>query len=274
MAAAVKTLLSIAGTSPTSGAGVGADVQVFRDFGYHGLWVPTTLIDQDTTAIRDARPVQPKWMRGAISTALVAGRPEAIKLGVLHNPDLCLAVAESLPQGCPVVLDPVLASGWGTPLHQRALGAAIVAHLMPTVTLITPNVPEAEALTGRAITDLTTAQDAAKALIALGAKAVLLKGGHLPGAPGDVLATEYGCEVLANEVPFVADVHGTGCHLSSALAALLAAGGTLRGACLGARRYLIACVSVARNLPGGGRPVVVHGTATAKAGRAALRGLV
>ena len=264
-----KTLLSIAGTSPISGAGVTADVQVFRDFGFHGVWVPTALVDQDTTAIRAVHPVDPGWITRAIRNATASARPVGVKIGMVHNEAVLGAVVDALEPlvgKVPIVSDPVLASGWGTPLHEQALADKICDRLLSMVTVITPNVPEAEQLSGRTITDLAEAEAAAQTLIECGANAVLLKGGHLAGAPGDVLARrKAGSVVLTNDVQFAADVHGTGCHLSSAIAALLALGFSLDEAVRRARRYLVACVSVARPLLGGGRPLIVHGTETAAA---------
>ena len=193
-----------------------------------------------------------------------------LKIGLVHNHsvlDAIIDAIEPLAESFPVVVDPVLASGWGTPLPEVALADAIRDRLLPLATLITPNIPEAEQLTGCEISDLSGADVAARALLAQGAKAVLVKGGHLTGAPGDVLAQVDGSAVLSNDVQFAADVHGTGCHLSSAILALLAQGYSVSEACRRARRYLVACVSIAQPLPSGGRPVIVHGEETAAAAR-------
>lgn len=265
-----RTLLSIAGTSPISGAGVTADIQVFRDFGFHGAWVPTALIDQDTTEIRSIQPVDCGWLACAIRSAAASAQPVGIKIGLVHNHAVLEAIVDAIEpfaESIPIVVDPVLASGWGTPLHELALADGIRDRLLPLATIVTPNIPEAEQLTGCQIPDLTAAEVAARAILAQGAKAVLLKGGHLTGAPGDVLAQQDGSAVLSNDVQFAADVHGTGCHLSSAILALLAHGFSLSEACRRARRYLVACVSIALPLPGGGRPVILHGSETTASAR-------
>ncbi len=264
------TLLTIAGTSPTLGAGVGADVQVFRDFGYEPLWVPTVLLDQDTRTVRSRQSVDPGWLTGTISTAVRVGQPKAIKIGLLPSPatvDAVLTGLGSVPRDTPIVLDPVLSTGSGVSLHEDGLVHCLRDTLLKRVALLTPNIPEAEALTGRSIKTLAEAESAAAALVERGARAVLLKGGHLPDAPGDVLATPDSTRVLSNDAQFGVDVHGTGCHLSSALAALLAQGHDIDTACRRARRYLVFCVSLARCLPGGGRPIIPHNDETQSVAR-------
>lgn len=260
-----STLLTIAGTSPTLGAGVGADIQVFRDFGFQAVWVPTILLDQDTRTVRSRQSVDPGWLTSTLSTAVRVGQPKAIKIGLLPSPAVVDAVVTGLQgvhRDTPIVLDPVLSTGSGASLHDDGLVDRLRATLLKRVALVTPNVPEAEALTGRSIKTLADADSAAALLVERGARAVLLKGGHLPDAPGDVLATADSTRVLSNDAQFGVDVHGTGCHLSSALAALLAQGVDLDTACRSARRYLVFCVSLARCLPGGGRPIIPHNDET------------
>jgi len=264
----VRTLLTIAGTDPTSGAGVTADLQVFGDFGYHGLWVPTAAIDQDSASIHDIHALPAVVIGRMVRRISQGGRPSGVKVGVLFSAEAAERVAESLAPaagGRPVVVDPVLASGLGDTLARADLVSVLREQILPISTLLTPNIPEAEQLIGRSITDLDSAGRAARELVSFGARAVLIKGGHLPGAPGDVLCVDDEVTTLPNEEHFVEDVHGTGCHLSSAITALLADGLSIPTAVRRAREYLSACVRSAKRLDGegqAGRLLIVHGPLT------------
>lgn len=269
----LKTLLTIGGTDPTSGAGIAADLNVFRDFGYHGLSVPTLAIAQSSDEVSSLGPVDTRVFEAALNIAFESGRPLAIKLGVLGTIDNVRAVVAALSQieeNVPVVLDPVLAATSGSSLADPGFVPTLIEQLLPLCDVVTPNIPEAEQLTGMTIDDLETAKVAGTKLVNAGAKAVLVKGGHLPGAPGDVLVSRQTVQVLANTTQFAVDVHGTGCHLSSALAALLVDGLSVVRACRGARTYLQNCVEAAATLEGEirqgrGRPIIVHGLTTVQA---------
>lgn len=276
-------LLSIAGTDPTSGAGISADLATFRDFGGYGTSVVTALVDQGTSALGSVLPTPEPFFARQLARLFAELPPRAVKIGLVPTPGLVMQLAsalDALAPDTPRVLDPVLSNGRGEALVAPGTEEAIAAALLPRVTLITPNAPEAERLTGLAVADLDGALRAARALVARGARAALVKGGHLPGAPGDVLAWEGGETVLHNESGgggdaargggVRPDVHGTGCHLASATAALLAYGTPLRAACEGARAYLSEAVQAAARPGPGARHVVLHGPATVAAATAAL----
>ncbi len=257
----VPIVLIAAGTDPSGGAGVLADVRVCDELGCWGMPVVTAVVAQSTLGVRGFDGVSPSMVL-AQWDAVVDDCPVAVvKLGMLGT----AAVAEALVSrlcavretGVPVVFDPVLASEAGRPLARQALVAVIRDELVGHVDVLTPNVPEAEVLLGRSISSVEELQEAALALVELGARSVLLKGGHLAGSPGDALAWRGGGVLfLANDVVVDADVHGTGCHLASAIAAHLAHGLALEDAIRGARSYLLEKFLTARWRPGRGREIL------------------
>jgi hydroxymethylpyrimidine/phosphomethylpyrimidine kinase len=179
---------------------------------------------------------------------------DAVKTGMLGDAAAIEAVAETLAQhapGVPLVADPVMVAKGGARLLRTDALDAFVTRLLPLASLLTPNLPEAEALLGMAIPDAATMHAAAAALLRLGVPAVLLKGGHLPGDEVvDLLATADGIEAFAAPRIVSLHTHGTGCTLASAIAAGLAQGMTLRASVLRARAYVRAAIATA---PGFGK---------------------
>lgn len=234
----VRIALSIAGSDPTGGAGLQQDLQVFRSFGVHGAAVVTAITVQDTVKVHRVLPAFPNVVLEQIRILVRDVRPDAVKLGMLASDDVArmvdLGLAEILrgrPDPPPLVIDPVLAASDGTPLLERRAVATLVG-LFADATLVTPNLPETERLTGRDVSSERAVEIAARAFLdELGARAVLVKGGHRDGAPDDLLAERgaSGHELrwLRAERLEGAPVHGTGCALAAAVAAGLALGGGL-----------------------------------------------
>ncbi len=245
----MRVALSIAGSDPTGGAGLQADLQVFRAFGVHGAGVVTALTVQDTAKVHQVLPVFPNVVLAQLRTLLRDLRPDAVKLGMLASDDVARSVelglrelaghAEGRP---PLVIDPVLAASDGTPLlERRAWG--VLQDLIGQATLVTPNLSEAGLLTGCDVSTDEGVEAAACALVSnLGAGAALVKGGHREGPPRDLLAVRAGGSVslqwLEAERIDVGPVHGTGCALASAITASLAKGETLTSAVAHARRFV------------------------------------
>lgn len=261
------TLLTIAGTDPSSGAGIQVDLQVFAKLGFHGTSVITALLWQDTRTVSGWHIPPPEVVAHQLDVILKDIPPTAIKIGVLPTPQIVEAVASRLPTHCPIVHDPVLESGDGT----RALVTpgtldAMRLHLFPHVTLLTPNIPEAmtiihHAHKAPAPTSLTHLAERVREVT--GVAHVLLKAGHAK-AHGDmihdVLASASGTIAL-QPLPRHAlerGVRGTGCQLSSALAAHLARGLTIQDAANLARRDLWAWLGSRTFSPGQGRDVIGH----------------
>jgi hydroxymethylpyrimidine kinase/phosphomethylpyrimidine kinase len=245
----MRVALSIAGSDPTGGAGLQADLQVFRALGVHGAGVITALTVQDTGKVHQVLPAFPNVVLEQLRTLLADVTPDAVKLGMLASDDVARMVElglrelDGLPtERPPIVVDPVLAASDGTPLlERRALG--ILQDLVAQATLVTPNLAEAETLTGCDTSSEEGSEAAATALVAgLGARAALLKGGHRDGPPRDLLALREGGATslrwLDGERVDVGPVHGTGCALASAAAAELAKGREIVEAVENARRFV------------------------------------
>lgn len=236
----MRAVLAIAGLDSSGGAGLARDVATITGMGLHAKVAATAVTAQSLAAVRRVVPLAPELVAAQIAAAFEDLAPSAVKVGMLGTPEVAAAVAAALAQAhaSNVVVDPVLASTSGTPLLAGAPGAGVTGEkdvepraaaasaldpLFRLATLVTPNVPEAEALLGRQITDRDGMAAAADDLLARYGCAVLLKGGHL-GLADDCLASSEGTAWVG--VPAVAggSAHGTGCMLSSAIAAGLATG--------------------------------------------------
>jgi hydroxymethylpyrimidine/phosphomethylpyrimidine kinase len=245
--------LSIAGSDPTGGAGLQADLQVFRSLGVHGAGVITALTVQDTAKVHQVLPAFPNVVLAQLRTLLADFTPDAVKIGMLGSDDVARMVdlgLRELPdapaQRPPIVIDPVLAASDGTPLLERRAMAAL-QDLISQATLVTPNLSEAESLTGCDVSTEEGSEAAASALVTnLGATAALLTGGHRDGPPHDLFAQRDGGSVslswLEGERAPVGPVHGTGCALASAITANLARGSDLQDAVAAGRRFVAAAL--------------------------------
>lgn len=250
----MQTALSIAGSDPTGGAGLQADLQVFRHFDLHGCGVITALTVQDSHGVHSVLPVFPSVVLDQLRVLLDDLQPHAVKIGMLATDDVVRNVAlglDRLDANVPVVLDPVLAASDGSTLLERRAWPAL-RELIASTTLVTPNLAEAEALTE---TDVSTAggiESAARLLVAeIGAAGALLKGGHRDGPPNDLLAfRSHGADAVAlhwfegERLP-VESVHGTGCALASAITACLAHGDPLLEAVERGREFIAMALSKA-----------------------------
>lgn len=266
----MASLLTIAGTDPSGGAGIPVDLQVFRDFGYHGLSVVTAVVAQNTTGVRSFEPVDGTHIADQIDAVLDDIPVGAVKIGMLATAAAVRSVAASLSgidAATPVVYDPVLASGGGDARLERAgMVEALGDGLLERVDWLTPNIPEAETLLDVSIDRPAEMERAAVELLELGPSAILLKVGHLSkeGAEmSDLLALRG--EGREPQVTWLTplqripeDVRGTGCQLSSALAAALADGDHGGPAAERARRYLNDLLHHRRRTIGRGRPVIVR----------------
>ncbi len=255
-------VLSVAGTDPTGGAGIHADLKTFSALGAYGLAVVTAVVAQNTTGVRGVHPVPAASVTAQLDAVFDDVRIDAVKIGMLGNRDVITAVAEALDRFRPpvVVLDPVMVAKSGDRLLQPDAVDALRRQLVPRADLITPNIPEAADLLDQGEAgDVAAMVDQAGRLVAGGARRVLLKGGHL-GGPGsvDVLLGDGGCDRL--EAPRVAtnNDHGTGCTLSSAVAALRPQRPDWPAAVRDAKAYLTAALQGADRLDVGAGHGPVH----------------
>jgi hydroxymethylpyrimidine/phosphomethylpyrimidine kinase len=264
-------VLTIAGTDPSGAAGIQADSFVIQQHGLPAASVITAVLAQNTCGVQQLYPMSAAQITAQLDSALGDLPIAAIKIGLVPTPEAAEAISAAiarLPVTVPVVLDPVLSSGDGrralvAPGTTEAL-AAMLAALAPRVRVWTPNAPEAAALSGLEVQTGEQALRAAATLSAGGAH-VLLKAGHLLREDGwlrDVWGSAGEAALLEPLAAIPQDVRGTGCHLSSALAAQLALGSAPREAALLARRYLGALLHAARWSPGHGRMIIQHGART------------
>jgi len=244
------SVLTIAGSDSGGGAGIQADLKTFAAHGLHGLSAIAALTAQNTQGVTAGNVAARSVLGGQIDACFADFRIAAVKLGMLANARVINAVADALEEHDPkfIVLDPVMVASSGARLLEEAALDALKKRLLPLATVITPNIPEAELLLGHAIPDGDAAEAALVELMAMGAPAVLLKGGHLPGRKL-VDRLDDGWQLHEFEHPRLkVEGHGTGCTLASAIAAQLALGRKLPEACAFAADY------VHRALAGAYRP--------------------
>jgi hydroxymethylpyrimidine/phosphomethylpyrimidine kinase len=237
--------LTIAGTDPTGGAGIQADLQVFSRCGAHGMAVPTALIVQDSRGVRRVHPVFPTVVEEQLLACFEDAPPAAVKIGALATDEIVRVVARLLDRfgPPPAVLDPVFQASAGAFLLERRAWDTLRQEMIPRVTLITPNLAEAGRLAdAETPTSRASMEEVGRALAGLGAPWVLVKGGHLKEAPTDLLV--HGGKITPYTGKRVnADVHGTGCALSSAIAAGLALGMDVPAAVARAHAYVQAAIA-------------------------------
>ncbi|MGM0557919.1 MAG: bifunctional hydroxymethylpyrimidine kinase/phosphomethylpyrimidine kinase [Myxococcota bacterium] len=266
-----KALLTIAGTDPSGGAGIQVDLQVFRDWGYHGVSAITAVVSQNTVGVTSFDPCRKGLLRSQLEV-LAADVPIAgVKIGMLPTLESVEAV-DAFLEGHrdkldgPIVLDPVLASGeGGTVLSRLGAAEAMLDTLMGKADILTPNLPELETLIGYSITDRADARDAAEELLECGCGAVLFKSGHMEieaEMVSDMLVTADGESTWLEPLERIPmDVHGTGCQLSSAICAALADGMSALEAVEKSRVYLNDLLHTQIRPIGQGRRIIVRAEA-------------
>ncbi len=235
-------LLTIAGSDSGGGAGIQADLKTFAALGCYGMSAITALTAQNTIGVRAIHAAPPEFLDQQIDAVVEDIGVDAVKIGMLHSPEIVRTVAAAIERHrlANVVFDPVMVATSGARLIDEPAVEMLVKELFPRTSLVTPNLDEAALLVGFAIHDDGTLQRAAERLIARGARAVLLKGGHLPGEEVvDLLLTADGRREIWRASRIASrNLHGTGCTLSSAIAARLALGDDLVAAIGAARDYV------------------------------------
>lgn len=245
-------VLIIAGSDSGGGAGIQADIKTVTALGGYAATAVTAITVQNTLGVTGVHPVPIDFIAAQARTVLEDIGADVIKTGMLGGVQVVELVARLLGEaGLPAVVDPVMVAKGGHPLLDSDAVAAVRALMIPGATLLTPNAPEAEALTGVPVLDIDGQRRAAEALLALGARAVLLKGGHLAGSTVvDLLVTGEGETTFEGPRIETRHTHGTGCTLASACAAGLAQGRPLTEAVARAWAYTAEAV---RRAPGFGR---------------------
>ena len=235
-------VLSIAGSDSGGGAGIQADLKTFAALGCYGMTAITALTAQNTLGVRAIVGIPPDMIRDQINAVVEDLGVHAVKIGMLPSADVVQAVAKAIDLHAlqNVVLDPVMVATSGAVLVNNPAIEALVRELFARVVLVTPNLDEASFLVARPLLDQQAMEVAAQELLAMGAQAVLLKGGHLAGhVVHDLLVTQNGKPYWMSAPRIqTGNTHGTGCTLSSAIAAYLALGCSLIEAVESARRYV------------------------------------
>jgi hydroxymethylpyrimidine/phosphomethylpyrimidine kinase len=255
------TALTIAGSDSSGGAGIQADLKTFSALGVYGASALTAVTAQNTCTVSAVHTVPPGMVAAQIRTVLDDIEVHAVKIGMLATSDIIAAVADALSgfHGR-IVLDPVMVAKSGDALLDGDAVSALLKHLVQRADILTPNLPEASRLLSRPpAQSLEDAMSQGRALCGLGARAVLMKGGHAEGAVcTDILVTAENC--WSFEAPRIAtrNTHGTGCSLSSAIAAELAKGAAITDAVSRAHRWLHGAIRAADGLKVGKGHGPVH----------------
>lgn len=257
-------VLAIAGSDSGGGAGIQADIKTVTALGGYAMTAVTAVTAQDTKGVYDIAPIPVQTVVAQMQAVLGDLGADIIKTGMLATTPLIEAVAETLSElapNVPRIVDPVMIATSGDALLQESAISALTSLIMPDVTLLTPNAPEAEMLTGKSVDGVNGQRRAAEALLEMGAKAALVKGGHISGKVIiDVLQTQY--DEFLFEAPRIetGETHGTGCTLASAIATLHGKGLALPDAVNAAREWLFAAIRAAPGF-GAGHGPVHHGWA-------------
>ncbi|MFL6718279.1 MAG: bifunctional hydroxymethylpyrimidine kinase/phosphomethylpyrimidine kinase [Burkholderiaceae bacterium] len=257
-------VLTIAGSDSGGGAGIQADLKTFAALGCYGMSAITAITAQNTLGVAAIQPLPAALLTQQIDAVATDIGVDAVKIGMLHDPEVVLAVAAAIRRHgwTRVVLDPVMVATSGDALIARETVAVLVRELFPLATVVTPNLDEAALLLGRPVTREAELAQAAADLLALGAPAMLLKGGHLAGEELVDLLLQAGQppQRYASARIASSNTHGTGCTLSSAIACYLARGHGLAEAVRLARGYVVEAIRHGADVRvGGGHGPLNHG---------------
>ena len=237
-------VLSIAGSDSSGGAGIQADIKTFAALGVYGATAITAITAQNTLGVHAQHAIPPQMVHDQIVATMDDLAPSVVKIGMLANVAIVDAVAEALSSySTPIILDPVIVSTSGHRLLSAEAEKSIIRLLLPMTELLTPNIPEMEALADMPIATLDEKMRAAEQLFRYGAKAILLKGGHEQGdAKCDILFTQTAAGIqsttFTSETIDTRNTHGTGCTLSSAIAAYVARGCNIAEAIFNAKEFV------------------------------------
>ncbi|HHW04238.1 MAG TPA: bifunctional hydroxymethylpyrimidine kinase/phosphomethylpyrimidine kinase [Thermoanaerobacterales bacterium] len=252
----MKLALTIAGSDSGGGAGIQADLKTFSAHGVFGMSVITSITAQNTVGVLGIEDVSPSMVALQMKAVFEDLYPDAVKIGMVSNKEIIEAVAEGLECYKPanVVLDPVMISKTGSQLLKPEAIKALKEKLIPLSTVVTPNLMEAGELSDVEIKDKKDMKEAARKIFAMGAKAVIVKGGHLTGDAADILYDGNDFIELISERIDTENTHGTGCTFSSAIAANLALGYNLADSARKAKEYITGAIRHALDIGKGVGP--------------------
>lgn len=240
----MKKVLSIAGSDCSGGAGIQADIKTFSAHGVFGMSVIVSVVAENTSRVIDIQDITPDMIKKQIDAVFEDIEVDAVKIGMLSTPACMNAVAEKLLEYHPanVVIDPVMYAKNGCPLMDPTSVDTLIKTIIPLADILTPNIPEAEKIAGMQITSASDMETAAKKILAMGCKAIVVKGGHAIGNALDVLYDGekfYHFETARIDTK---NTHGTGCTFSSAIASQLAKGLSLPDAVQKSKEYVTTAI--------------------------------
>lgn len=253
----VHAVLTIAGSDSSGGAGIQADIKTMITNGVYAMSAITALTAQNTTGVRSVMEVSPEFLKDQLDAVFEDIYPEAVKIGMVSSKELIQVIGEKLRfyHAKNVVVDPVMVASSGSSLIKNDGAEAMIKELFPLASLITPNIPEAEVLSGCTIKNKQDMETAAEKLSMLGAKAVLLKGGHSICDADDLLYIKGQKIWIRGRRISNPNTHGTGCTLSSAIASNLAKGMEMEEAVRTAKEYISKALEAGLDLGKGSGPL-------------------
>jgi len=251
--------LTIAGSDPSGGAGIQADLKTFHQRKVYGMSVITLLTVQNTQTLTRVEYLSPELVIAQLDAVLADIKPRAAKTGALGTKEVIEAVAaKAAGFSFPLIVDPVMISKHGGALIEKKAVQALKDHLLPKADLVTPNILEAQELAGMEITDADSLKEAAKVISKFGVKAVLIKGGHRKGKAEDVLYAQKKFFTFSSGRVDTVHTHGTGCTYSAAITAEIAKGNDLNQAVETAKQYISKAIETSPGLGYGSGPVNHH----------------
>ena len=254
----MKKALTIAGSDSCGGAGIQADIKTMTMNGVYAMSVITALTAQNTIGVRAVEEVTPEFLGQQIDAVFEDIVPDAVKIGMVPSGELMGVIAERLRyyQAKNIVIDPVMVATSGSPLMRTEAVQTLIDELFPLATVVTPNIPEAQVLCGSFVKNKEEMTETAKKIGDAYHCAVLLKGGHSVNDANDLLYTEGGFQWFEGKRIANPNTHGTGCTLSSAIAANLAKGANLPDAVKSAKTYISGALSAMLDLGRGAGPMM------------------
>ena len=253
----IRKALTIAGSDSGAGAGIQADLKTFAALGVYGTSAITAITAQNTVGVTQVFALSPKLVGAQIDAVIEDIGAHALKTGMLANAAIIDLVANKIHRHRlkNIVVDPVMVATSGDLLIKKNAVAALRSRLLPLATVVTPNIPEAEELTGMPLRSSEDIEQAARLIVAMGAKAVVIKGGHLEGPAIDLFYYGIKMRELDAQRIHTKNTHGTGCTFSAAIATYLAKGEDLESAVRSAKKYITGAIRAGFTVGAGHSPV-------------------
>lgn len=254
----MHTILSIAGSDSSGGAGIQADLKTITSLGEYGMTAITALTAQNTTGVQSVEAVSVQMVKAQMDSVFQDIRPESVKLGMIATPDIMEAICEKLDEyrADNVVVDPVMVATSGSNLMENRTIRTLKEKLIPRADIITPNLSEAEVLSGIFIQDREDMEQAAKKIAEYCNGAILIKGGHLTETADDLLYMNGDSIWISGQRYDNKNTHGTGCTLSSAIATFLAKGYAMEESARKAKEYVAGAIAAGLDLGQGSGPLM------------------